>query len=68
MTSPRMTIHDVFATHSVQRPDALAVQLGTDVMTYGELGMRTDVLASHLLSRGLRPEDRVASSSTVRPR
>ena len=38
----------------------MAVQLGPDALTYGELNDRTDVLASHLLSRGAQPGDRVA--------
>ncbi|MEU5127884.1 amino acid adenylation domain-containing protein [Streptomyces mobaraensis] len=49
-------LHDLVADRAADRPDAPAVQLDTDVLSYGELDRRANRLAHHLRSLGIGPE------------
>ncbi|HSS75467.1 MAG TPA: amino acid adenylation domain-containing protein, partial [Thermoanaerobaculia bacterium] len=54
------TIHGLFAEQAARTPDAVAVVLGDEEWTYGELAARAGRVASHLLRLGVAPETRVA--------
>jgi len=54
------TIHGLFAEQAAHTPDAVAVVLGDEEWTYGELAARASRVASHLLRLGVAPETRVA--------
>jgi len=56
---PGWCIHDLFAAQVEKTPTALAVICGDQQLTYRELDQRTNQLAHHLLSFGVRPEARV---------
>ncbi|WP_122319512.1 non-ribosomal peptide synthetase, partial [Pseudomonas corrugata] len=53
-------IHGQIEAQAVARPDAVAVVYEDRTLTYGELNARANQLAHHLLSLGIRPDDRVA--------
>ncbi len=46
-------LHDLVARWAAERPDAPAVQLDTDTLSYGELNRRANRLAHHLRSLGV---------------
>ncbi|MTD22352.1 amino acid adenylation domain-containing protein, partial [Pseudomonas sp. CCM 7891] len=54
------TIHGLFEAQVVAQPDAVAVVFEALTLTYGELNARANQVAHHLLSLGIRPDDRVA--------
>ena len=54
------TLHALVETQAAQRADALAVVQGTQALTYAQLNQRANRLAHHLLSLGVRPDDRIA--------
>ena len=54
-----MLIHQYVETHSIDRPDAIALQFKQDQFTYGQLHKRTLQLASYLNSLSISNEDRV---------
>lgn len=54
------SVHDAFTAQAEREPDAVAVQLGAEKLTYGELDSRSAELASHLLACGLRSQEPVA--------
>ncbi len=45
---------------AAQRPHTTAVQVGDQALSYGALNQRANGLAEHLISQGVRPDDRVA--------
>ncbi|HEX8820244.1 MAG TPA: amino acid adenylation domain-containing protein, partial [Archangium sp.] len=51
--------HQLFEAQARRTPDALAVQLGNDTLTYRQLDSRANQLAWHLRSLGVGPEVRV---------
>ncbi|GAA2266741.1 hypothetical protein GCM10010232_68890 [Streptomyces amakusaensis] len=59
-THPPVTLVDAFEEQARLRPDAVAVVLETDEVTYAELDARANRLARLLLARGAGPERIVA--------
>lgn len=57
---PQRRVHELFETMAALVPGAPAVVAGRETLTYGELDRRANRLARHLLSLGLRTEERVA--------
>nr|WP_235181186.1 non-ribosomal peptide synthetase [Pseudomonas syringae] len=55
-----LPVHLRIAQQALRQPDALAVQVGDESLTYGELNARANSLAHHLIGLGVRPDDRVA--------
>src|SRR5580692_8456886 len=53
-------LHEAFTARAVERKDAVAVNLAEKTLTYGELDERSNQLAAHLRSLGVRPEVPVA--------
>ncbi|HEY0512098.1 MAG TPA: amino acid adenylation domain-containing protein, partial [Thermoanaerobaculia bacterium] len=56
----RMGLHRRFEAQVDRAPEALAVSVGGESLTYGELDRRANRLARHLRAAGARPGDRVA--------
>ena len=52
--------HDLLFYHQQERPDRVAVQDGSSLVTYAELLDRAERLAARLTSDGLKPGDRIA--------
>lgn len=52
-------IHQLFEEQAVDRPDAVALQFGTQQITYGELNHRANQLARYLKRRGIEAESMV---------
>ncbi len=53
-------IHELFEDWAGRTPDAVALEFGSDSLTYGELDERANRLAHHLRRLGVGPEVRVA--------
>jgi amino acid adenylation domain-containing protein len=53
------TFSQLFEEQAARTPLALAVEYGTEQLTYAQLNSRANQLASYLQSEGLRPEERV---------
>ncbi|MBD2811707.1 AMP-binding protein, partial [Xenorhabdus sp. Vera] len=53
-------IHQLFEMQVLQRPDAIAVVCEGQTLNYNELNQRANRLAHHLISLGVRPDDRIA--------
>ncbi|MDC9595103.1 condensation domain-containing protein, partial [Xenorhabdus sp. IM139775] len=53
-------IHQRFEAQAAQRPDATAIVFEGQALSYGELNLRANQLAHHLIALGVRPDDRVA--------
>jgi len=49
-------IHHLFEEHAAATPEAIAVELGEERLTYGELNARANRLAHHLKRMGVGPE------------
>jgi surfactin family lipopeptide synthetase A len=49
-------LHQLFAHQAERTPDAMALVVGSDRLTYRELDFRTDQLAAYLRRCGIRPE------------
>lgn len=49
-------VHALFEKQAARVPDAIAVEFGSDTLTYRELDHRANVLASELQKKGLKPE------------
>jgi amino acid adenylation domain-containing protein len=52
-------VHDLFAVQSEKTPTAIALVVGSQQLSYGELDRRANQLAHYLLSLGVRPEARL---------
>jgi amino acid adenylation domain-containing protein len=57
---PPLTLHESFALMAAEMPEAVAVQSGGQVLTYGELDAYAGRLALKLRYRGAGPGERVA--------
>jgi amino acid adenylation domain-containing protein len=55
----RSTLHRLFEAQAARTPDAPAVSMGSDGLTYRALDERANRLAHHLLAAGVRPGDLV---------
>ncbi|NWB50602.1 non-ribosomal peptide synthetase, partial [Pseudomonas gingeri] len=55
-----LTLHQRIEQQALEQPDAVAAQVGGRRLSYGELNRRANALAGHLISLGVRPDDRVA--------
>ena len=53
-------IHALFERRAAERPDAVALEFGDEQLTYGQLNIRANRLAHHLIALGVRPDMRVA--------
>ncbi|WP_018015936.1 non-ribosomal peptide synthetase [Teredinibacter turnerae] len=49
---PDLTIHQLFSKQAVKSPDAIAVQMGDQILSYRELDSESDKLACHILDTG----------------
>ncbi|HEX6901809.1 MAG TPA: non-ribosomal peptide synthase/polyketide synthase, partial [Thermoanaerobaculia bacterium] len=56
------TISELFRLQAERRPEAPALDFGGEVLTYGELAVRSRRLAGHLQTLGVRRGDRVGVS------
>lgn len=56
-------IHELFEKEARLRPDAIALELGAERMTYDELNRRSDYVARNLRGLGVQPGDLVGVSS-----
>ena len=56
----RDLLHDGLARAAARRPDKIALHVGNESMSYGELDAQSDRLAAALQARGLARGDRVA--------
>jgi amino acid adenylation domain-containing protein len=56
---PQKCIHELFEEQAARTPEAIAVWFQGQQLTYGELNEKANQLARHLVSLGLRTEDRV---------
>ena len=56
MEIPDRCIHELFEERAAVQPDAVALVLGDEEMTYGELDRRSTVLAVHLQELGVGPD------------
>jgi amino acid adenylation domain-containing protein len=54
------SIPALFLEQAALRPEAVAVEMGEERLTYGELRRRAETVARRLLARGLRPGEPVA--------
>ena len=54
------TIHGLFLEQAARTPDAVAVEMGEERLTYAELRNRAERVARRLVAQGLQPEQRVA--------
>jgi amino acid adenylation domain-containing protein len=54
-----VTLHGPVIARARRQPDALAVTLGDDELTYGELDRLSAAIAARLLADGAQPDDRV---------
>jgi amino acid adenylation domain-containing protein len=53
-------IHQLFEAQAAMQPDAIALVLDDQQLSYGQLNRRANQLAHHLLALGVQPDDRVA--------
>ena len=53
-------VADLFREQARKTPDAIAVEMGGERMTYKELDQRSDLLSSALVETGVMPNDIVA--------
>ncbi|MCQ9473759.1 amino acid adenylation domain-containing protein, partial [Pseudomonas alliivorans] len=54
------TVHAIIEARAASTPESVAAQVGERRLTYGELNLRANALAHHLISLGVRADDRVA--------
>ncbi|HUB89662.1 MAG TPA: amino acid adenylation domain-containing protein, partial [Dyella sp.] len=52
-------IHQLFEQQAAERPEAIALQFGTQRWSYAELNSRANQLAHHFIERGVHPGTRV---------
>ncbi|HEY6924562.1 MAG TPA: amino acid adenylation domain-containing protein, partial [Steroidobacteraceae bacterium] len=53
-------IHSLVEAHAAARPEAPALMFEHQSLSYGQLNAKANQLAHHLLSVGIRPDDRIA--------
>jgi amino acid adenylation domain-containing protein len=53
-------IHQLFEAQAAIQPDAIALVVEEQQLSYGQLNRRANQLAHHLLALGVQPDDRVA--------
>jgi len=58
----KLCFHDIFELQASRSSDAVAVICDNEEMTYRELSLKTDQLALHLQSLGVKPNDLVGIS------
>ncbi len=64
-TEPRTItrpIQEIFEEQAHLQPEAVALYLNEDTMTYGELEQRSNQLAHFLIKKGIQPDDLIAVS------
>ena len=54
------TVHGAFEVQAERQPHGIAVQQGSEALTYQQLNQRANQLAHHLLELGVQADDRVA--------
>ncbi|WP_122587558.1 non-ribosomal peptide synthetase, partial [Pseudomonas viridiflava] len=54
------TVHAIIEARAASAPESVAAQVGERRLNYGELNLRANALAHHLISLGVRTDDRVA--------
>ena len=54
------TVQALIQARAAAQPEAIAVQVGEHRLSYAELERRANALAHHLLTHGVRPDDRIA--------
>ena len=54
------TLHGAFEVQAERQPHRIAVQQGSEALTYQQLNQRANQLAHHLLELGVQADDRVA--------
>ncbi|WP_122446345.1 non-ribosomal peptide synthetase, partial [Pseudomonas viridiflava] len=54
------TVHAIIEARAASAPESVAAQVGERRLNYGELNLRANALAHHLISLGVRVDDRVA--------
>ncbi|WP_122723541.1 non-ribosomal peptide synthetase, partial [Pseudomonas viridiflava] len=54
------TVHAIIEALAASLPESVAAQVGERRLNYGELNLRANALAHHLISLGVRADDRVA--------
>ena len=52
-------VHRLIEQQAAERPDAVALIFGNEVLSYGELNRRANQLAHRLIAEGVRPEAKV---------
>jgi long-chain acyl-CoA synthetase len=57
------TLPDLIGIHAAERPDAVAVQVGDEQLSYRQLNERVCALARGLLQAGVQPQEAVAACS-----
>jgi amino acid adenylation domain-containing protein len=62
-----ITIHAPVLERAARQPEALALTLGDDELTYGELDRLSAAIAARLLDEGAQPDDRVCLFVTKSP-
>ncbi len=58
-----LCIHQLFEAQAVAAPEAIALQCGTDTLTYEQLNQRANQLAHHLIGLGVSADSLVALST-----
>ncbi|WP_423194301.1 amino acid adenylation domain-containing protein [Cupriavidus sp. H18C2] len=53
---PSQPVHRLFEAHAAAQPDAIALCLGDQSLTYGALNRRANALAHRLIARGVGPD------------
>ena len=61
------TLPGLFHERAVGQPDAVAIEYGGTLLSYGELDARSNQLARYLVARGVRPADRVVVHAGLLP-
>jgi amino acid adenylation domain-containing protein len=57
---PELCIHELFEAQVTRAPNATAVVMGEERISYATLNARANRLAHHLLALGVAPEERIA--------
>ena len=53
-------VHRQIERHALSHPEAIALRMGEQTVSFAELNLRANRLAHWLIAQGLKPEDRVA--------